>query len=233
MAKFGPWKQSLNGAVIVVSSDKKRFPAGKVVDDLVEYVDLAPTILAAAGLDVDSNNIYSDNFALGNGAMDISELDYDFRPGGIGFEYIPVFSANEFLEMVKAQSLYSEPDVKKDGITEETTAAYLSFDFVTDFNNMPFNASFGVRYEETDVESYSVQRPVTGFNWITPIQLSKVLADEERTEILEGAYEHFLPNEHYWWSDNAVFVQQNHRQKQHWCHVPGHQLRFTSRGRPL
>ena len=55
MAKFGPWKQSLNGAVIVVSSDKKRFPAGKVVDDLVEYVDLAPTILAAAGLDVDSN----------------------------------------------------------------------------------------------------------------------------------------------------------------------------------
>ncbi|WP_375277438.1 TonB-dependent receptor [Alteromonas australica] len=144
--------------------------------------------------EVDSNNIYSDNFALGNGAMDISELDYDFRPGGIGFEYIPVFSADEFLELVKTQSLYSEPDVKKDGITEETTAAYLSFDFVTDFNNMPINASFGVRYEETDVESYSVQRPVTGFNWITPIQLSKVLADEEVTETLEGAYEHFLPN---------------------------------------
>jgi|TARA_B100000519_G_scaffold6040_2_gene5342 iron complex outermembrane recepter protein len=59
---------------------------------------------------------------------------------------------------------------------------------------MPINASFGVRYEETDVESYSVQRPVAGFNWITPIQLSKVLADEEVTEILEGAYEHFLPN---------------------------------------
>ena len=53
MAKFGPWKQSLNGAVIVVSSDKERFPAGKVVHKLVEYVDLAPTMMAAAGIDVE------------------------------------------------------------------------------------------------------------------------------------------------------------------------------------
>nr|WP_246223321.1 sulfatase-like hydrolase/transferase [Alteromonas profundi] len=52
MAKFGPWKQSLNGAVIVVSSDKERFPAGKVVDDLVEYVDLAPTLMAGANINI-------------------------------------------------------------------------------------------------------------------------------------------------------------------------------------
>ncbi|MDU0354086.1 sulfatase-like hydrolase/transferase [Paraglaciecola aquimarina] len=53
MAKFGSWKESLNGAVIVVSSDKKKFPAGKVVDKLVEYVDFAPTLMAAANIDVE------------------------------------------------------------------------------------------------------------------------------------------------------------------------------------
>ncbi len=39
-------------AIIVVSSDKKRFPAGKVVHDFTEYVDLAPTFYAAAGLNL-------------------------------------------------------------------------------------------------------------------------------------------------------------------------------------
>ncbi|WP_448248837.1 sulfatase-like hydrolase/transferase [Thalassotalea agariperforans] len=52
MAKFGSWKQSLNGAVIVVSSDKKTFPAGKVVDSFVEYVDFTPTLMKAANIDV-------------------------------------------------------------------------------------------------------------------------------------------------------------------------------------
>ncbi|GLR70703.1 hypothetical protein GCM10007852_16110 [Agaribacter marinus] len=54
MAKFGSWKESLNGAVIVVSSDKQTFPAGKVIDKLVEYVDFAPTMMAAADIQVES-----------------------------------------------------------------------------------------------------------------------------------------------------------------------------------
>ena len=33
----------------MVSSDKKAFPAGKVVRDFTEFVDIAPTILAASG----------------------------------------------------------------------------------------------------------------------------------------------------------------------------------------
>jgi arylsulfatase A-like enzyme len=52
MAKFGPWKQSIHDAVIVVSSDKKKIPPGKVVPELVEYVDFVPTMLAAAGVDI-------------------------------------------------------------------------------------------------------------------------------------------------------------------------------------
>ncbi|MGC6506226.1 MAG: sulfatase-like hydrolase/transferase [Coraliomargaritaceae bacterium] len=50
-AKFGPWFQSTHGAVIVVSSDKKTFPAGTVNNDLVEYVDFAPTFFDLAAID--------------------------------------------------------------------------------------------------------------------------------------------------------------------------------------
>lgn len=54
MAKFGPWKQSVHGAIIVVSSDKKKFPPGQVNTSIVEYVDFAPTILSVGGVDIDS-----------------------------------------------------------------------------------------------------------------------------------------------------------------------------------
>lgn len=50
--KFAPYKQSNHTAVIAISSDKEKFPAGKVVNDFVEHVDFAPSILAAAGFDV-------------------------------------------------------------------------------------------------------------------------------------------------------------------------------------
>lgn len=52
MAKFGPWKQSIHDAAIVVSSDKEKYPAGKVFNEMVEFVDFAPTMMAAAGIDI-------------------------------------------------------------------------------------------------------------------------------------------------------------------------------------
>ncbi|TWT43114.1 Arylsulfatase [Botrimarina hoheduenensis] len=52
MAKFGPWRQSVSGAAIVVSSDVQRFPPGSVHDGMVEYVDFFPTVAAAGGVDV-------------------------------------------------------------------------------------------------------------------------------------------------------------------------------------
>ncbi|BCO18805.1 TonB-dependent receptor [Alteromonas sp. KC3] len=143
---------------------------------------------------VDSVKINGANFGLGNGALDISELDLRFIEGDIGFEFIPVYSADQFIELTKAQGLYIEPNKSLNGIEEITTAAFLSFDFVTEFNDMEVRANFGVRYEESDVESYSINRPVVGFNWLTPLEMSKVFADEEVFETLDGSYEHFLPN---------------------------------------
>ena len=65
MAKFGPWKQSIHNAAIIVSSDKSKVPAGNVSNEIVEFIDFAPTMLAAAGIDVESEEFdYLDGYDL-------------------------------------------------------------------------------------------------------------------------------------------------------------------------
>ena len=150
--------------------------------------------LAHTEYSIDSVKINGANFGLGNGALNISDLDLSFIDGDIGFEFIPVYSADQFISLTKQQGLYIEPNKGINGIEENTTSAFLSFDFITEFNDMEVRANFGVRYEETDVESYSINRPVIGFNWLTPLEMSKVFAETEVFETLEGNYEHFLPN---------------------------------------
>ncbi len=49
VSKFSSWEIDSHNPIVVVSSDKKAFPAGKVVRDFTEFVDIAPTILAASG----------------------------------------------------------------------------------------------------------------------------------------------------------------------------------------
>ncbi|MEM6829650.1 MAG: sulfatase-like hydrolase/transferase, partial [Bacteroidota bacterium] len=52
VSKCTPWEEDSHNPVVVISSDKKQFPAGKVVTDFTEFVDIAPTILAAGGADL-------------------------------------------------------------------------------------------------------------------------------------------------------------------------------------
>jgi arylsulfatase A-like enzyme len=51
-SKFAPYDTSNHCAVIVVSSDRQRYPAGTVCDNFVEFVDFAPTCLNLAGADL-------------------------------------------------------------------------------------------------------------------------------------------------------------------------------------
>ncbi|MEY5010097.1 MAG: hypothetical protein RLZZ253_1236, partial [Verrucomicrobiota bacterium] len=51
-AKFAPYERSNLGAVVAVSSDPKKFPPSTVRREFIEYVDLAPTLYTAAGIDV-------------------------------------------------------------------------------------------------------------------------------------------------------------------------------------
>jgi len=65
IAKFTPWEVDSHNPIIVVASDKIAYPAGKVVRAFSEFVDIAPTVLAAAGADLSSEeNSYFDGFDL-------------------------------------------------------------------------------------------------------------------------------------------------------------------------
>ena len=55
MMKNTPWEEDSHNPIIVVSSDKKAFPAGKVIKNFTEFVDIAPTILAAGGAQIKEN----------------------------------------------------------------------------------------------------------------------------------------------------------------------------------
>lgn len=64
-AKFGPWIQSVRNAAIVVSSDKSLIEPGGVNRDMIEFVDFAPTVLATAGADIQSDQYdYLDGYNL-------------------------------------------------------------------------------------------------------------------------------------------------------------------------
>jgi len=144
--------------------------------------------------EVDTVKIFGSNFSLGDGVMDISKLDLTFSPGDIGFEKRSQYSTKQFLDLVEQQGLLNDPSKSVNGVEEDTTALYLSFDFQSKFNNMPFNANLGIRHETTDVTSYSVIRPVVGLNWLTPLEMSKILSDTEETIESEGKYNHYLPS---------------------------------------
>ncbi|AWB68937.1 sulfatase [Saccharobesus litoralis] len=63
-AKFAPWNKSGHGAMIVVDSSGEYFPKNTVHTDYVEYVDIAPTLFAAAGVDIDNDHQHLNGFDL-------------------------------------------------------------------------------------------------------------------------------------------------------------------------
>lgn len=64
-AKYGPWQQSVGNAAIITASDKSLVPRGVINDDLVEFVDFAPTILDLAGIDIEQEAFnHLDGFSL-------------------------------------------------------------------------------------------------------------------------------------------------------------------------
>ncbi|MEM6642697.1 MAG: sulfatase-like hydrolase/transferase [Bacteroidota bacterium] len=52
VSKFSSWDVDTHNPIVVVSSDKEAFPAGKVVRNYTEFVDIAPTIIDAGGGDL-------------------------------------------------------------------------------------------------------------------------------------------------------------------------------------
>jgi arylsulfatase A-like enzyme len=67
-SKFSPWQMSTRSAVIAASSRPGLFPAGTVCSNLIEYVDFAPTFLAASGVDLTSGYEHLDGVSLADTA---------------------------------------------------------------------------------------------------------------------------------------------------------------------
>ncbi len=66
-SKFTPWDIDAHNPIVVVSSDKKAFPEGKVITDYTEFVDIAPTILNASGANINTKKFsYLDGLDLAN-----------------------------------------------------------------------------------------------------------------------------------------------------------------------
>ena len=77
-------------------------------------------------------------------------------------------SGNEYVSVGDCGTGYCASSIPSSGnrITEETTAAYLQFNWSGDLGNMPANLLLGVRYEETDISSPAFNEVFDGSAWI-------------------------------------------------------------------
>lgn len=77
-AKFAPYDTSNRGAIVVASSNKKKFPINKISRSYVEYVDIYTSILSAANIDINQNKFeYLDGFDMEDIAKgNIKEREY-------------------------------------------------------------------------------------------------------------------------------------------------------------
>ncbi|MGA9659426.1 MAG: TonB-dependent receptor [Asticcacaulis sp.] len=134
----------------------------------------------------------------------LTNLDLTFQPLGSTadqfnganklFPQIPFYSAQQFVDIVEANGQYALNPPVLNGVEELTSAAYVSFDFATDFNNMPVNANLGLRYEKTDVTAYSIQQGVTGLNFRHSQELQIIYDGVAAKQTLTGSYSELLPN---------------------------------------
>lgn len=118
-SKFSPWRQSVHNAAIVVSSDKTKFPPGKVYDDIVEYVDFMPTILAAGGVNIHAPKYeYLDGYDLAE-VISGKAVKRDYALGEMNLIYGPraYLRSKDFgfsMRTRKGWGLAQEGDLNKD-----------------------------------------------------------------------------------------------------------------------
>ena len=155
-----------------------------------------------SNIDYNIDTALSATFSFVN--VPLTDLDLTFQPlgstadqfSGSGnlFPQIPFYSAQQFVDIVEANGQYALNPPVTNGVEEKTTAAYLSFDFATEFNGMPVKANAGVRYEKTDVNAYSVQQGVTGLNFRHGQELQVIYDGVAARQELKGSYSEILPN---------------------------------------
>ena len=86
------------------------------------------------------------------------------------------------------------PNNGEDEFEENTDAAYLQLSYTGALYDLPFNARVGVRYEETDVTSYSIIPTYEGISWSGGNEFVVLQGEKSRSTGLTGSYDHVLPS---------------------------------------
>lgn len=124
--------------------------------------------------------------------LDLSDLDINFVDGGIGFDQFAEYSAADFVTLADAQGAVTPVNNDINGVEEDTRAAYLEGNF--QFEDIGLTIDLGVRYEDTDVEAFSLVRPISGFDWRTELELAIVREGAPVEDTLSSDYDNVLPN---------------------------------------
>lgn len=110
------------------------------------------------------------------------------------FPFIPQYSVHDFIDIVEDEGDFFVNPPRINGVTEETMSFFASVDIDTEFNGMPLRANAGVRYEDTDVEAFSLEEGIVGFNYRNVAGMSVVFDGIVAPQTFTSGYKKFLPN---------------------------------------
>lgn len=79
-------------------------------------------------------------------------------------------------------------------VSERTTSAYFQLSHATEFDGMPLDVTFGLRYEETDVNSQALESIYTGVYSEAGEEYYLEKSDEKGYSSYDDGYNLFLPN---------------------------------------
>ncbi|MCL1052065.1 TonB-dependent receptor [Shewanella abyssi] len=77
---------------------------------------------------------------------------------------------------------------------EQSTSAYIQYNFESEFGDMPYDIHVGLRYEQTDVTSTSAVASYDGADWIAETEIALVATGMQDFQTQTGDYDYYLPN---------------------------------------
>jgi len=80
------------------------------------------------------------------------------------------------------------------GVEEDIDSLYLNATLEDEFNGMPINATFGVRYEETDIKSTGQEIPAEAIVWVGGDEFAFDFADEPTLRTASSKNRFWLPS---------------------------------------
>ena len=112
--------------------------------------------------------------------------DWDFEQGVAAFEQ--AFNGGARLTAPGAPNTFDH------SVGEETTAVYLQANIESEFNGLPVVLTAGLRYEDTDVKSSSLEIITEELVWFSPTEWAVNRSPDRQATNERGGYKLWLPS---------------------------------------